>query len=93
MKMFGSGQSSIMNEHDKTKDCAGLRPFSTSRFSPLSDPLKFAEFHNHSPLLTVIPPTIKLSAYGPRSYERYLSSGEKGLKGTELFSPFSLLLK
>ena len=52
MKTFGSGQSSILNEH-KTKDCAGLWPFSTSRFNLLSAPLKFAEFHNHSPLLTM----------------------------------------
>ena len=37
MKTFGSCQSSIMKEH-KTKDCAA--------------PLKFAKFHNHSPLLT-----------------------------------------
>ena len=36
-----------------SKDCAGLWPFSTSRFAPLSAPLKFAEFHNHSPLLTM----------------------------------------
>ena len=88
MKTFGSGQSSMIKE-PKTKDCAGLRPFSTSRFAPLSDPLKFAEFHNHSPLLTVIPPTIKLLVYDHRSYERYLSSGEKGLKGNifEAFLP------
>ena len=52
MKTFVSGQSSIMSEH-KTKDCAGLWPFSTSRFAPLSARLKFAEFHNHSPLLTM----------------------------------------
>ena len=51
MKTFGSCQSSIMNER-KTKDCAGLRPYSTPRCAPLSAPLKFADFHNHSPLLT-----------------------------------------
>ena len=45
VEMFGSGQSSIMNEH-KTKDCAGLRPYSTSMFALLSAPLKFAEFHS-----------------------------------------------
>ena len=50
MKTFGSGQSSIINEH-KTKDCAALR---SSRCAPLSAPLKFAEFHNLSPLLTMI---------------------------------------
>ena len=52
MKTFVSGQSSIMSEH-KTKDCAGLWPLSTSRFAPLSARLKFAEIHNHSPLLTM----------------------------------------
>ena len=52
MKSFESGQSSLMNEH-KTKDCAGLRPYSTSMFAPLSAPLKTAELHDHSPLLTM----------------------------------------
>ena len=47
MKTLGSGQSSTMNEH-KTKDCAGLRPSSTSMLALLSAPLKFAEFHNYS---------------------------------------------
>ena len=51
-KTFGSGQSSIMIEH-QTKNCAGLWPISTSRFPPLSAPLMFSEFHNHSPLLTM----------------------------------------
>ena len=35
-KLFGSGQSIIMNEH-KTKDCAGLSPYLTSMFATLSD--------------------------------------------------------
>jgi len=52
MKKFGSGQSGIMNEH-KTQDCVGLRPHSTPTFAPLSAPLKIAEFHYHSPLLTM----------------------------------------
>ena len=52
MKTFESGQSSILNEH-KTKDCVGWWPFSTPRFAPSSAPLKFAEFCNHSPLLTM----------------------------------------
>ena len=47
MKTFGSGQSSIMNEL-KTKDCAGLRSYSTSLSALWSVHLKFAEFHNHS---------------------------------------------
>ena len=40
MKTFGSCQSSIMSEH-KTKDCAGLRPYSASMFALSSVPLKF----------------------------------------------------
>ena len=52
LKMFGSGQSSIMIEH-KTKDFAGLRPYSSSMFTPLLAPFKTAEFHNHSLLLIV----------------------------------------
>ena len=52
MKRFGSGQSSIMNEH-KTQDYVGLRPHSRPMFAPLSAPLKIAEFHYHSPLLTM----------------------------------------
>jgi len=51
MKTFGSGQSSIIIEH-KIKDFAGLRPYSSSMFTPLLAPLKIAEFHNCSPLLT-----------------------------------------
>ena len=47
VEMFGSGQSSIMNEH-KTKDCVGLRSYSTSMFALLSASLKLAEFCNHS---------------------------------------------
>ena len=53
MKTFGSGLSSIMNEH-KAKNREGLRPYSTSTFAPLPAPLKFTEFHNHSLLLTMI---------------------------------------
>ena len=34
MKTFGSGQSSIVNVH-KIKDCAGLKPNSTSKCAPL----------------------------------------------------------
>ena len=48
MKMFGSGESSIISEH-KTKDYAGLRPYSTLTFALLSAPSKFAEFLDHSP--------------------------------------------
>lgn len=47
MKTFGSGQSSILNKH-KTKNCAELM------FASLSAPLKIAEFHNHSPILTMV---------------------------------------
>ena len=47
MKSFESGQSSLMNEH-KTKDCAGLRPYSTSMLTLFSVLLKFAELHSHS---------------------------------------------
>ena len=53
MKTFLSGQSSIMNEH-KTKDWAELWPISTSVCAPFSAPLKFAEFHNHSPLCNML---------------------------------------
>ena len=53
MKTFGSCESSIINEH-KTKDCPGLRPYSTSMFALLEAPLKFAEFHNRCPLLIML---------------------------------------
>lgn len=53
MKTFGSGQSSIMIKH-KTKDCAELRPYSITMFTSWSAPLKIAEFHNHSPILTMV---------------------------------------
>ena len=56
-KTFGSGQSSRMRNEHKTKDCAGLRPYSTSRCAPLSAPLKFAELHSHSPLLAMVETT------------------------------------
>lgn len=51
MKRFGSDQSSMMNEN-KTQECVGLRPYSTLMFTPLLAPLKIAQFHYHSPLLT-----------------------------------------
>ena len=34
MITFGCGHSSIISEH-KTKDCAGLKPYSTSKCAPL----------------------------------------------------------
>jgi len=60
MKTFGSGQSCIIIEH-KTKDFAGLRPYSSSMFAPLLVPFKTAEFHNHSLLLIVF--SLILNAY------------------------------
>ena len=42
LNTFGSGQLSIINEH-KTKDCTGLRPYSTSMFALFSAPLKFTK--------------------------------------------------
>ena len=50
MKTFGCGPSSITSEH-KTKDCAGLRAYSTSLFALLQAPLKFTEFHNHEHMI------------------------------------------
>ena len=68
MKTFGSCESSIINEH-KTKDCAGLRLYSRSMRALLEAHLKFAEFHNHSPLLT-------------RSWEKKVVRIGKYFKGT-----------
>lgn len=51
MKTFGSCESSIINKH-KAKDFAGLRLYSRSMLALLEAHLKFAEFHNHSLLLT-----------------------------------------
>ena len=42
-----------MNEL-QTKGCAGLRPYLTSIFASSLAPLTFAEFHDHSPLVTVV---------------------------------------
>ena len=53
IKTFESDQSGMINE-GKTKDCALSRPYSTSMFAPLLVPLKFAAFHNHSALLTMV---------------------------------------
>ena len=68
MKTFGSCESSIINEH-KTKDCAGLRLHSRSMLALLEAHLKFAEFHNHFPLLT-------------RSWEKKVVRIGKYFKGT-----------
>ena len=47
MKTFGCRQLSITSAHGR-KECAGLRPYSTSMFALFSVLLKFAELHNHS---------------------------------------------
>ena len=70
MKRFGSGQSSIMNEH-KTQDCVGLRPHSTPMFAPLSAPLNIAEFHYHSPPLTMEKAIWKISHLKDGAYYCY----------------------
>ena len=53
MKTFGSGQSSIMNEHN-TKDSAGLRPNSKSiNYGRSIEIPKLENFLNHKTKITV----------------------------------------
>ena len=78
MKTFGSCESSIINEH-KTNDCAGLRLHSRSMLALLEAHLKFAEFYNHSPLLT-------------RSWEKKVVRIGKYFKGTPILILKSVMM-